>query len=159
MARDEPCDKSCGDEAEVEIVPLSGIESVKVDVLDEEHEECVKALDHLAKTRQLSALGAVLRVFVKHFEHEEDMLNEHLYDKEEIRLRTHGGASLLLDSRRSHFRDHESMIDEVNKEHASALKNKRLVSSAFVNRLFRSFEHHANVYDGHYADGMAAALA
>lgn len=141
------------------IAPLSGIASVKVDVLDEEHEQCEAALNVLAHTREPSALDAVLRIFVRHFEHEEALLNEHLYAKEEKRISQDGGASLLLDSRRSHYRDHERMIDDVQKEHARAVKSGSLVSSAFVNKLFRSFEHHANVYDGHYADGMAAALA
>jgi len=87
------------------------------------------------------------------------MLNDHVYAMEEERLKKEGGTSLLLDSRRSHYRDHEKMIEKVQREHARAVKDGALVSTAFVNRLFRDFEHHANMYDGHYADTLAAALA
>jgi len=132
---------------------------VKVDVLDEEHEQCAAALNVLAHTLEPAALDAVLRVFIRHFAHEESLLEEHLYAVEEERVKQDGGTSLLLDSRRSHFRDHERMIQEVKVEHTRAIKNDSLVSSAFVNRLFRDFEHHANMFDGHYAEGMAAALA
>lgn len=99
------------------------------------------------------------QVFVKHFQHEEDMLDEHLYAVEEKRLKKEGGASLLLDSRRSHYSDHEKMITKLKVEHARAVKDGGLVSSAFVNKLFRDFENHANIYDAFYADKLSAALA
>lgn len=144
---------------ECAIGPLSGIDSVKNDDLDAEHEECAAALDALAKTLEPSALDAVHSVFVRHFQHEEDLLNQHVYAVEEKRQKTEGGTSLLLDSKRSHYRDHEKMLKKVKEEHSRTLKDGGLVSSAFVNRLFRDFEHHANVYDGFYADKLAAALA
>lgn len=143
----------------VEIAPLGGIESVKNDELDAEHEECTAALNVLAHTLEAAALDAVHRVFVRHFKHEEVMLNDHIYAPEEKRVKREGGTSLLLDSKRSHYRDHEKMIAKVQEEHARAVKEGSLVSSAFVNQLFRDFEHHANTYDGHYADKLAAALA
>lgn len=144
---------------EVEIAPLSGIESVKNDDLDAEHEECVAALNALADSREPRALDTIHSVFVKHFQHEESMLNAHLYAVEEERLKKEGGTSLLLDSRRSHYSDHEKMLQKVKAEHSEAVQDGRLVSSAFIDRLFRDFEHHANIYDGHYADKLAAALA
>jgi len=144
---------------EVEIAPLSGIESVQNDVLDSEHEECVAALNGLAHSKEPSALEAVYRTFVDHFKHEESLLNDHVYAVEEERLKKEGGTSLLLDSRRSHYSDHKKMLEKVQTEYSGAVKEGRLVSSAFVNRLFRDFEHHANVYDGHYAEKLAAALA
>lgn len=98
-------------------------------------------------------------MFVRHFKHEEDLLNEHLYAVEEKRQKREGGASLLLDSRRSHFRDHEKMLQKVQEEHSRAVKDGNLVSPAFVNGLFRDFEKHANIYDGHYAEKLAAAMA
>lgn len=129
------------------------------DELDAEHEECTAALNTLAQSLEPSALAAVHQIFVKHFSHEESMLNDHIYEKEEQRLKKEGGTSLLLDSKRSHYRDHKKMIEKVECEHARATKEGGMVSSAFVNKLFRDFEHHANVYDGHYADKLAAALA
>lgn len=140
-------------------MPLSAIQSVKNDELDAEHEECEAALNTLAQSRAPAALAAVHQIFVRHFQHEEDMLNDHLYSVEEARLRKEGGTSLLLDSKRSHYRDHEKMIQKVADEHARATKAGDLVSSAFVDQLFRAFEHHANIYDGHYADKLAAAMA
>lgn len=144
---------------ECEIAPLSDIDSVKNDSLDAEHEECAAALNALASSLEPSALDAVHRVFVRHFQHEEDMLNEHLYDVEEKRQKQEGGASLLLDSRRSHYRDHEKMIKKVEEEYARAVKDGSLVSSTFIHRLFRDFENHANIYDAFYADKLSAALA
>lgn len=146
-------------EEDEEIAPLSGIETVKNDELDAEHEQCAAALNTLSETLQAPALEAVYRIFVQHFQHEEDMLNNHVYATEEARLKREGGASLLLDSKRSHYRDHEKMIEKVKQEHARVVKQGGLVSTSFVNKLFRDFEHHANVYDGHYADKLAAALA
>lgn len=144
---------------DVEIAPLSGIDSVQNDELDAEHEECTAALNTLAQSLEPSALAAVHQIFVKHFRHEESMLNDHIYAVEEQRLKKEGGTSLLLDSKRSHYRDHEKMIEKVQREHARATKEGGKVASSFVNNLFRDFEHHANVYDGHYADKLAAALA
>ena len=43
------------------------------------------------------------------------MLNDHVYAMEEERLKKEGGTSLLLDSRRSHYRDHEKMIEKVQR--------------------------------------------
>lgn len=116
-------------------------------------------MNTLSQTLEPSALEAVYRIFVQHFSHEEDMLNDHVYATEEARLKREGGTSLLLDSKRSHYRDHQKMIEKVKLEHARAVKEGGLVSAGFVNKLFRDFEHHANVYDGHYADKLAAALA
>lgn len=115
-------------------------------------------MNTLAQGHEPSALDAVHRIFVKHFKHEESLLNDHVYAVEEERLKKEGGTSLLLDSKRSHYRDHEKMIQKVKDEHARAINDGGLVSSAFVNRLFRDFEHHANVYDGHYTEKLAAAL-
>ena len=42
------------------IAPLEPIHSVKVQVLDEEHEVCAKALGELAKAPTLEAIDAVL---------------------------------------------------------------------------------------------------
>lgn len=147
------------EEEECAIAPLSDIESVKNKDLDAEHEECTAALNVLAQSLEPSALDAVCRVFQRHFKHEEDMLNEHLYGPEEKRQKKEGGTSLLLDSRRSHYRDHEKMIQKVQDEHSRAVKDGSLISSAFVNRLFRDFEHHANVYDAFYAEKLSSALA
>lgn len=144
---------------DVDIAPLSGIESVKNDELDAEHEECAAALNALAQSLQPSALEAVHQIFVKHFKHEESLLNDHVYAVEETRVKKEGGASLLLDSKRSHYSDHEKMIKKVHDEHTRAVKAGDLVSLAFVNKLFRDFEHHANVYDAHYTEKLAAALA
>lgn len=127
--------------------------------LDAEHEECVAALNTLTQSMQPSALEAVANIFVKHFAHEESLLNDHVYAVEEGRVKKEGGTSLLLDSRRSHYKDHEKMIDKVQAEYSRAVKEGGLVSPAFVNRLLRDFEHHANIYDGHYVDKLAAALA
>merc|ERR1711935_103417 len=61
------------DEAAVE--ELREISSVKVAVLDEEHEHCAGALRKLAAERDASALQGVLNVFETHFSHEEKLLD------------------------------------------------------------------------------------
>lgn len=61
------------------IAPLGDISSVQVDVLDAEHEECAEALTRFKNTPTRDALLCVRQCYEKHFEHEENLLEEHLY--------------------------------------------------------------------------------
>ena len=60
-------------------MPLGEISSVKVEVLDAEHERCAEALTHLKNTPDRTALLRVRECYEQHFEHEESLLEEYLY--------------------------------------------------------------------------------
>jgi hypothetical protein len=102
-----------GDEvSEQLVVALATIESVKVAELDAQHSECVELLAALAERRSVEALAGFVAVFEHHCAHEEALLNLHLYAPEEARVASAEAttASLLLDSRNSHFQDHLRII-------------------------------------------------
>lgn len=145
------------EEETAHVQPLSAIESVKVGVLDEEHEQCAAALQLLAEVRDNSALQGVLDIFQVHFRHEEQLLDEHMY----AGLGTEGGFSADASSRKSHYQDHERMLQVLRRELQTRMKCgvSAPISGSFIDQIFRDFEHHANMYDGNYADRMAAALA
>lgn len=132
--------------------------------MDEEHEECAAALHRLAEERSSAALGSFVTVFERHCAHEEALLDQHLYDAEEKRLAAEGGVSLLLNSRTSHYKDHEKIIGSAKREltrlmrEGAGVEGGSTVSVGFVNSLLREFENHANVYDAFYADKLAAVI-
>jgi len=138
------------------VVPLGEIESVKNNQLDLEHEECSAALCLLSEQRSASALALFVDVFQRHCAHEEALLEQHLYAREQARLAAEGGVSLLLNSRTSHFQDHKRMIGDAKQELAGL--DSAEVSVSFVNTLLRDFENHANLYDASYADRLAAVI-
>jgi len=146
--------RACSDEDT--ILPLGEIDSVKNNQLDQEHEECSAALCMLSEQRSASALALFIDVFQRHCAHEEALLEQHLYAQEQSRLVAEGGVSLLLDSRTSHFQDHQRIIGAAKQELAGL--DSAGVSVNFVNTLLRDFENHANRYDASYADRLAAVI-
>jgi hemerythrin len=132
---------------------------VKNEELDEEHDECASALDQLVEQRSASSLRSFLDLFERHCAHEEALLNHHLYSPEEKRLAVEGGISLLLNSRTSHFKDHEKLIKRAKQELTTLdREGSAVVPASYVDSLLRDFENHANVYDASYADRLAEAL-
>jgi hemerythrin len=131
-----------------------------VDVLDAEHESCEAALRSFAQTRDAASLRAVLREFESHFAHEEAMLDQHLYGH----LTAGGGAaaasgfSVAASTRASHWQDHKRMLDELRAELARASASSEPISHRFVDSVLRSFEKHAELYDGNYADDLSTKL-
>lgn len=158
-SRDPVSPKKARTEEET-IQALAEIDSVKNDELDAEHEECSSALELLSQHRSASALANFLDIFQRHCDHEESLLEEHLYAPEEKRVSVEGGVSLLLNSRTSHFQDHKKLIGSIKQEldRLGGDTSDALVSVSFVNGLLRGFENHANVYDASYADRLAVAV-
>lgn len=58
------------------------IQSVQVQVLDDEHEECEAALCALQASPTAENVKAVLDVYSAHFAHEEALLDEHMWPVE-----------------------------------------------------------------------------
>lgn len=143
--------------AAVSISPLAAIGSVKVKVLDEEHEQCAAALAGLAEHRNRAALQAVLAIYRTHFSHEEALLDAHMYaDVVATAAGGGGGFSATGGQRKSHYGDHARMIKAIVVQLATGVD---AVPGAFVDGLIRDFETHANTYDDTYADKLAASLA
>lgn len=149
-----------GEEEDAQIEALDAIASVKVHMLDEEHEQCASALRILAGSRNALALQGVLQIFEAHFLHEEQLLDEHLYAEHVDPWKSTSGFSADASARKSHFQDHVRMLNTVRQE-CKRLKQDgsgAKVSANFVNAVFRDFEKHANTYDNNYADRMNEAI-
>jgi len=134
------------------------VPSVKVDVLDHEHELCAAALQRLDEQRDRGSLEAVLSVFRQHFKHEEELLDQHLYAELPSAA---GGFSADSSMRKSHFTDHTRMLGDISKALSNMQKGDKdaKLSQAFVKRVYKDFEEHADRYDGTYADRLSAVLA
>lgn len=129
---------------EPQITLLKGVPSVKVASMDAEHDECVKALNVLAEQRTLEALRSVLGIVKAHFRHEEELLDQSGWG---------GDVSDPFSAKGSHFKDHNRILEKINNE----LKVKQAsVSADFIKSIVQDFEEHADRYDGHYADHLAA---
>mmetsp|Transcript_833 Transcript_833/g.2089 ORF Transcript_833/g.2089 Transcript_833/m.2089 type:complete len:284 (+) Transcript_833:276-1127(+) len=134
------------------------VASVKVKVLDEEHERCEAALAQLKKLRNVTALRELLAAYEEHFAHEEALLDEHLY----ANLEQATGFSSDKGARTSHFADHEAMTAGLRKmlaDRSELVEQLASISEEEVQRLALDFERHATAYDGSYADRLAASLA
>jgi len=149
------------------VAPLSAIETVHVAALDAEHEECEAALAALRECPTREAIMSVIEAYSKHFKHEEELLDQHLYATD---ASSGDGFSTAASARRSHFADHQRMIGEL-RARASQLPEGGPSSgpkawiyasseapAAFVHRMLRAFENHANLYDTAYAAPLAARL-
>jgi hemerythrin len=136
----------------------SKVASVKVAVLDEEHERCEAALARLMELRSVAALRELLAAYEEHFAHEEALLDEHLYANVEQAT----GFSVDKGARTSHFADHEAMTAGLRKmlsERSELFEQLASISAPEVQRLAADFERHATAYDGGYADRLSASLA
>jgi len=144
------------------------VPSVKVAVLDAEHERCEAALAQLAARRDSTSVRELLSAYEEHFAHEEALLDEHLYAGVEKAT----GFSADKGARSSHFADHEAMLSTLRKMltefERRAVLAKELglddavggsISEAEAQKLAADFELHATAYDGNYADRLSAAMA
>jgi len=139
------------------------VPSVKVDVLDAEHERCEAKLGLLGRLTEsgdvgskrlqiADALQGLLAAYEEHFAHEEALLDEHLYAglaQEAVGFSADKGA------RTSHFADHQTMLTAVRR----LLAEEASVSYAEIAALAADFERHATAYDGSYADRLSEAMA
>lgn len=152
-----------------EVTPLCAIDSVRVASLDAEHELCTAALGRMAEAPNRENIERVIEAYATHFAHEEAMLDEHVYAAADG---ADGGFSAEASARRSHFADHKRMLGDL-RARAAALPSGGPASgpkawihttsggesaAAFVDRVLRAFEHHANVYDAAYAEPLASRL-
>ena len=167
------------------VEPLGSIESVHVPALDAEHEECAAALAKLAEAPTREAIEKVIDAYTAHFEHEERLLDEHLYTEAAAEAAAAaaaaggnaaksgaGGFSAAASMRRSHYADHKRMIVDL-RVRAAALPSGGPPSGpkawvhvpngeapeVFVDKVLRAFEAHANRYDAAYAAPLAAKLS
>ena len=140
------------------VTPLSAIDSVSVDVLDEEHEQCAAALDDFAKHRTCATLRSVLDAYRMHFAHEEKMLDEHMYPNE-VSGASGGGFSAAKGQRKSHYADHARMITAIIAQlgRMTEGKGQATADGQFVNTVLRDFETHAGTYDATYVGEIAKA--
>jgi len=152
------------------------VPSVKVEVLDAEHERCEAALARLAARKDATALTELLAVYEDHFAHEEALLDQHLYasvvEKQAKAAGGGGGFNADEGARTSHFADHAAMLAALHKHLDEFARRARIarelgldenigaeLTDAEVAKLASDFERHATSYDGGYADRLSAAMA
>ena len=153
---------TAGAAAAHDVAPLAKIDSVHVAALDAEHEACAAALARLAEAPTKEAIAAVVAAYEAHFAHEEALLDEHLYASAAAKS---GGFDAAGSARRSHFADHKRMLADLERRAAALPAGGGTTHvpdgeapAVFVDRVLRSFEQHANVYDAAYAQPLAAKL-
>jgi len=133
---------------------MGTVPSVKVKVLDDEHEQCTAAINELVQDRSAASLQRVLDVFAAHFSHEEALLDEHLYAET---LHTSGGFSADRNARTSHMQDHERILSSLRKMLRAC--GEDAVPPSYVKLVQQEFAGHAEMYDGHYAERLALKMA
>ena len=159
-----------------DVPPLGAIDSVQVAALDAEHDACAAALAAMAEAPNKKNIEKVIASYVAHFAHEEALLDEHLYGAAAKAASSDasggGGFSKEASMRKSHYADHQRMIGDLRARaaalpaggpssgpkawiHATGGSEK---PAAFVDRVLRAFENHANKYDAAYAEPLAAQL-
>ena len=155
-----------------DVAPLAAIDSVKVAALDAEHDACATALAAMAEAPNRENIEKVVEAYTAHFAHEEALLDEHLYTAAATSAEAGGGFSAEASARRSHFADHQRMLGDLRARAAGLPAGGPTTgpkawihtttggetAAAFVDRVLRAFEHHANVYDAAYAEPLAERL-
>lgn len=171
----KPCGGACaqvrfgtqGQETTTQALPTP-VESVKVQVLDDEHHECetqLAVLGNLLETGERTgettiernklvseSLCGLLKAYESHFAHEETLLDKYLYA--EVAQDTRSGFSADKGARTSHFADHQAMLSKVR----SLIEDLSLVDLAAIRGLQQDFHQHATRYDGSYADRLSVAM-
>jgi len=137
--------------------PLGQIKSVRVTDLDREHERCAAALRILAQTRSRAALSSVFAEYQAHFAHEEALLDQWLYAQQSCTKATVVAFDASAGQRRSHFADHKRLIADLSAQLSE--RDAEELPAAFVDKVLRDFETHANTYDDTYAEPLAQAIA
>ena len=104
----------------------------------------------------------MLNAYEEHFLYEEHLLDEHVYKgiAGGSDGKTKGRFSAANDARRSHYKDHARLIGDIQ-DMLTRMKNAEAgmrVPRAFIDRVLRDFEGHANVYDDGYTNALTAAL-
>jgi len=141
------------------------VESVGVDDMDDEHHECVNAINNLILERSLAALQDVLGAVSDHFEHEENLLSEHLYHDCDDMNSAEGGFNAFASMKRSHFQDHKRIIAALEAAVASVSRpgvdvhEKGLVNNEIITDIKKDFEEHASRYDSTYAASLPEAIS
>lgn len=124
--------------------------------MDQEHEACAAALGVLSMSRSADALRAVLAAYQKHFTHEEQLLDTHLYADTSATSGT--GFSAAGGQRRSHFADHKRLLVDIEKQLVIAQAGGS-VPMQFVMQVAEDFEVHAKTYDDSYAEPLSRLMA
>jgi len=156
------CSIEARNKSEEAVPELADIVSVQNAELDRQHRLCADALEQLRLKGDTSSLKEVLRCYKMHFEYEENLLDVHLYKDIIGEKNQSNGFSAADGARKSHYRDHERLISDIEKIlsniECNEEDNNPCLSSKFISEVLRNFERHANVYDDSYADALSTAL-
>lgn len=142
-----PCKQD--DEVEDEQVnPMQHVASVDVPEMDDEHEDCVIALNLLATERTQASLTNAITVVQDHFSHEEKLLDSTMYQS--VSSSSTDGFSADANSRKTHYADHVRIISlmrsGLDAKQTNQSSNQR-VSARLIRGIMNEFEQHAGLYD------------
>jgi len=141
-------------EEEEKVSLIQHVASVQVPEMDDEHEDCVNALNALATQRTRSSLSQALRVIEAHFQHEEKLLDSTIYAS----LSSESSSSSFsadASSRTTHFADHDRILGLMRKQLDS--KKATVVSGKLIRAVMAEFEQHADRFDN-YGDRLAVVV-
>lgn len=138
------------------------VESIGVDSMDQEHKDCLDALNQVMKDPSKENLKNLHNVVKSHFDHEEKLMNE---------IFNHSNDSTALSMVRMHVKDHLRILNLIESEiHntrnqcsassssetssntscGSCCKMKVAVDISFLQKLATSFQVHVKNFDGLY---------
>jgi len=136
--------------------PLESVPSVDNEEMDDEHEHCIESLNTLVRERSAPSLLDVLKVLKEHFDHEQSLLDEHVYaDVEDKGF----AATAKKNMRTTHYADHDRILELIQDELVQVMSSGAKVRSQFIQDLLTDFNEHADKYDGAYAKELHAALS
>lgn len=124
------------------------VASVGVDVMDQEHEECEKALRKLEATGEVKDLQHFRSCLVEHFEHEEELMSEHGFG---------GSIQNPMSALTSHTNDHKRILNEVDEALQGHTKGGGgLLGTHEIERIVGSFSRHIETFDVLYHASIPA---
>lgn len=107
--------------------------------MDDEHEACSAALQHLESEKSLEALEAVIKILTEHFSHEIQLLEEVGF-----------GKNQLLSPLVSHITDHDKIIDSAKDQLKKAKLAQGKIQDEYPKILMNLFFIHAIDFDSRY---------
>lgn len=135
------CSCKCSD---VALKPMQPLATVQMPSLDAEHEACVSAVNKLVESSSVEDLRAVHTCFSKHFEHEEELMQQAGF----------GGGDPRFCARTSHGKDHTRIIAYIEQCINDAAATGEVPKKA-IQQVMTDLAEHAAQYDDQYVECLA----
>lgn len=142
----KPCvnndDETCCSSKAQSLFQASSVPSVGNPIMDDEHTDCINAVNQLAASQAVCDLKRVLCVFDEHFRHEEELMTAKGFG---------GDLTDSFSAKASHQRDHSNILQKIQKIYdRTNIDPEKEVSVEDVQNIAGLFERHARNFDALY---------